>query len=97
MSQNPAPRLTKEGRAAGEQGAGEPSERTQNFSSLRKKVERCSEWVFFFFLPPPAPSFFPRLPSPFFLLKVFFFLPEFDRMADSTSVSINFFFLLFLI
>lgn len=56
----------------------------------KKKVVRGSQWVFFF---PPlrllSSSPLPPLPFESFF---FFFSPEFDRMADSTSVSINFFF-----
>lgn len=70
--------------------AGERSPRTRNFSSLRKKS--CAPLRVILFFPPS----FLVSPSPFFLLKVSF-LPLYpslplDRMADSTSVSINFFF-----
>lgn len=80
-------------RAAPERGApsaGLRSERTRNFSSLRKKSCASLPVGFFFFsrLLRLLSSFpLPLLPFESF----FFFFLEFDRMADSTSVSINFF------
>lgn len=87
-------------RAAPERGApsaGLRSERTRNFSSLRKKS--CASLpvgFFFFFL--VFLGFFPRFPSPFFLLKVsFFFFSSLTAWLIQLQCQSTFFPLLFLI
>ena len=109
MSQSSARRLTKGGRpfptpraARGpRKGRRQPGVDRRADSKLflfKKKKKLCAarSGVFFFFpLRLLSSSPLPLLPFESFFL--FFFSPEFDRMADSTPVSINFFFLLFLI
>lgn len=102
MSQSSARRLTKGGRpfptpraARGpRKGRRQPEvdRRADSKVFLFKKKKSCARLAVGFFFPPLlllSSSPLPPLPFESFF---FFFSPEFDRMADSTSVSINFFF-----
>lgn len=101
MSQSRAARLTKGGRPSPSAPPGPREGRPQRpgaepadsklFLFKKKKLCAAPSGFFFFFFPPS----FLLSPPPLFLLKVSF-LPLYpslrlDRMADSTSVSINFF------
>lgn len=72
------------GRRAGRGGA----QRADSKLFLFKKKKSCA----LLGVVPPAPRLLSSSPFPLLPFESFFsFLPEFDRMADSTSVSINFF------